>query len=37
MDELLALLNSADAHLEDPEWPLTEEEKRVLADMGWRS
>lgn len=35
MDELLALLNSADAHLEDPEWPLTEEEKKVLAGLGW--
>jgi arylsulfatase A-like enzyme len=31
-DELLSLLDSAEAHLEDPEWPVTEAEKQV---MGW--
>lgn len=31
-NELLALLDSPDSHADDPDWPLTEEEKRIL---GW--
>ncbi len=32
MDELLSLLSSEEAHSDDPEWGLTEEERKVL---GW--
>ena len=34
MDELLTLLNSADAHLDDPEWALTEEELKAIGRGG---
>ena len=30
-DQLLSLLDSVEAHLADPEWPLTENEKRVMS------
>ena len=30
-DQLLSLLDSVEAHLDDPEWPLTESERRGMA------